>query len=173
MRPLAVVEEHERDLGGGWLGGGQPSEARLRQVVEGRARVITLRAPTEDPGYDEAAVVAAAGERLRVLPTSASSFRDVAFRKALYDLLDRERAQLGPVYLHCGSGNRVGAAWALYQAERLGVAPGKALELGKAAGLSSLEPEVRRLLGLPPIELVKARPSKSRPKRAPTRRQPR
>ena len=52
------------------------------------------------------------------------------------------------VYLHCASSNRVGASWALYQAQRKGVPAEDAIEMGKAAGLTSLESRVRSVLGI-------------------------
>jgi hypothetical protein len=42
----------------------------------------------------------------------------------------------------------VGATWALYHAERIGLAPEDALAVGVAAGLSGLESTVKEHLGL-------------------------
>ena len=81
-------------------------------------------------------------------PTSPADYNNVQFREALYDLYDEHRALDPPVYLHCASGNRAGASWALYQAERLGTDAEEAVSLGRAAGLSSLETTVRSILGL-------------------------
>ena len=53
-----------------------------------------------------------------------------------------------PILLHCGSGNRVGALLALQAYYNEDEDPEAALELGLSAGLTSLEPEVRRILGL-------------------------
>ena len=64
--------------------------------------------------------------------------------------LDRLLADIdGPVLLHCGSGNRVGALFALR--EKLhGAADEAALEKGRAAGLTSLEGVVRKRLAESP-----------------------
>jgi hypothetical protein len=50
----------------------------------------------------------------------------------------------------CASGNRVGALLALREFWLEDAEPEAALALGKAAGLTRLEPSVRLLLGLPP-----------------------
>ncbi len=52
-----------------------------------------------------------------------------------------------PVLVHCGSGNRVGALFALRAAWLQGVAPAEAVALGKAAGMTALEPAIRGILG--------------------------
>lgn len=141
------TEDHEADIGEGWIAAGQPSEERLTEVVNLGARIITLRPAVEDP-YDEQALVEGLGGTFIRYPTVGSDYDDVAFREAMYDLYDAEFAKGGNVYLHCASSNRVGASWALYNAERRGVPAEEALELGKAAGLSSLESRVREILGL-------------------------
>ena len=52
-----------------------------------------------------------------------------------------------PILMHCASGNRAGAMWALYR-HQVGVPAEIALEEGRAVGLDSLEPGVRERLGL-------------------------
>jgi protein tyrosine phosphatase (PTP) superfamily phosphohydrolase (DUF442 family) len=54
-----------------------------------------------------------------------------------------------PVFVHCASGNRAGALLAIGAARFGGMAPDAAIEFGRRAGLSSLEPVVRERLGLP------------------------
>lgn len=60
-----------------------------------------------------------------------------------------ETAANKPVLVHCHSANRAGAIWALYRASK-GVPPEIAVEEGRAVGLKSREPAVRKMLGLPP-----------------------
>lgn len=52
-----------------------------------------------------------------------------------------------PVLIHCVSSNRSGAIWSLYRA-RVGVSPLTAIEEGRAAGLTSRETAVRKMLGI-------------------------
>ncbi|MDR5880476.1 hypothetical protein [Caballeronia sp. LZ032] len=51
-----------------------------------------------------------------------------------------------PVIVHCGSGNRVGALFALRAAWVKGVDVPKAIEIGRQHGLTKLEDDVRRIL---------------------------
>lgn len=145
---LVPVGSSEHDIGSGWIGAGQPSEERLREVVAAGARVISLRYADEDP-YAEQAVVEELGGTFIRYPTESSSYQSVPFREEMYDLYDAQMALGGQVYLHCASSNRVGASWALYQGERKGLPAEEALELGRQAGLSGLEPMVRDILGVP------------------------
>ncbi len=56
-----------------------------------------------------------------------------------------------PILVHCESGNRVGAMWALYRAS-LGVPGEIALQEGRTIGLKSgREGTVREMLGLPAV----------------------
>ena len=54
----------------------------------------------------------------------------------------------GPLLLHFATGNRVGALTALKAVWLDGMTPDAALVLGRATGLTRLEPAVRAALGL-------------------------
>ncbi len=142
-------QQLEFALGGDWIAAGQPSETRLLEVVALGARVISLRTEGEDP-YDTGAVVSSAGGHYMRFPTRGSDLSSGEFRQRLYDMLDTELARDGRVYFHCGSSNRIGAAWALYHAERKGVTPEAALQMGLNGGMTRLETPVRQILGLSP-----------------------
>jgi protein tyrosine phosphatase (PTP) superfamily phosphohydrolase (DUF442 family) len=144
---IEVTEANETDIGDGWIAAGQPTEARLTEVVTQGARVITLRAVTEE-AFDEQALVEGLGGTFIRYATTASDYQTLAFREAMYDLYDAEFAKGGPVYLHCASSNRVGASWALYNAERRGVPAEQAVQMGIDAGLAGLETMVRDILGI-------------------------
>lgn len=145
--PVVAPIDGEAAIGYGWIGAAQPAEARLREVVSAGARVISLRYPEEDPYAEQEVVESLDGTFIRY-PTQGANYQEVAFREGMYDLYDAQIEMGGFVYLHCASSNRVGASWALYHAERRGMAPEEALERGRQAGLGSLEPMVRELLGL-------------------------
>lgn len=148
MRPvLRASQANERDVEFDWIAAGQPTEARLTAVVEAGVPIISLRYANEDP-FDEPALVAGLGGDFTRYPTSGGDYRSVAFREGMYDLYEAAIAARGTVYLHCASGNRVGASWALFHAERLGVDPEAALDIGRAAGLRGLESMVREVLGI-------------------------
>lgn len=144
---LTATQSHEAEILYGWLAAGQPSEDRLREVVEQGAVVISLRAVAEDP-FDEPALVESLGGTFIRYPTSGPDYDSVDFREGMYDLYDEQLDAGNLVYLHCASSNRVGASWALYQAERKGVPAEEAIQMGRDAGLSSLESRVRAVLEL-------------------------
>ena len=128
--------------------GGQPDAAQLRAfAADGGKVVIDLRHEDEARGYDETALARELGLRYVRLPIVGAADLDDANAAALDRAL--KDAQ-GPVLLHCASGNRVGALLALTAAKYEGLAPEAALELGRQAGLKSLEPVVRERLGIPP-----------------------
>ncbi len=119
----------------------QPTAAALRVAANsGFVAVIDLRGSEEDRGLDEKAEVEALGLTYLSLPVVGEAA--ISFDNA--SELDRLLADIdGPVLLHCGSGNRVGALFALR--EKLhGASDEAALEKGRAAGLTSLEGVVRR-----------------------------
>ena len=122
---------------------GQPDVAALKVFAEnGYVAVIDLRTKDEDRGLDEPAVVAGLGMEYVSMPIDRD---DITIEKAreLDALLD---AYDEPVLLHCASSNRIGALIALNFYDETGDAE-LALEMGRAAGMKSLEPLVRKMLG--------------------------
>jgi len=122
---------------------GQPDERAFQVFAEnGYVAVIDLRMADEDRGLaDEPAVVEGLGMKYVALPIGAG---DITFDKAreLGALLDDYD---GPVLVHCASANRVGALFALMMVDK-GVDDEVAIEKGKAAGMTRLEPLVREIL---------------------------
>lgn len=129
----------------GWehISSGQPDTAVLDSIKEaGFTTVIDLRGENEDRGMDEVAEVEGRGLRYFSLPVADAA--DVNYDNARK--LDRILADVeGPVLLHCASGNRVGAILAL-RAKLAGASADEAMALGKAAGLTRLEPVVAERL---------------------------
>ncbi|HEV7272215.1 beta-lactamase hydrolase domain-containing protein [Pseudoxanthomonas sp.] len=126
--------------------GGQPSLEDLARVQsQGVRTVIDLRGAQEDRGYDAAAEARRLGMAYVALPIAGKDDISPANARALQDLL---KAQEGDVLLHCASGNRVGALLALGAALE-GASQEDALTLGRAAGLTSLEPVVLEQLAEP------------------------
>lgn len=121
----------------------QPDEAALEVFADaGYATVIDLRGEGEDRGFDEAVAVEELGMHYVTLPIEGKG--DVSFDNArkLDELLQKYP---GPVLVHCGSGNRVGALLAL-RASLAGEDDESALELGRTGGLTGLEDVVRERL---------------------------
>lgn len=126
----------------GMTSAGQPDEAALKVFAkQGYTTVIDLRTESEDRGMNEAAVVEGLGMNYVVLPIGRDSISfDSA--KALDKLIaDSE----GPVLVHCGSANRVGALLALRKSLD-GADDETALAYGREGGMTSLESQVKEIL---------------------------
>ncbi len=122
---------------------GQPDEAALEVFADaGYATVIDLRGTGEDRGFDEAAVVEDLGLHYVTLPIGDKDAISFDNARKLDELLEQYP---GPVLVHCGSGNRVGALLAL-RASLDGADDEKALTLGREGGLTGLESVVRERL---------------------------
>ncbi len=121
---------------------GQPDQQVLQNAsAAGVVAVIDLRTDGEDRGLDEPSAVAALGMEYVSLPIGRS---DITFESAA--ALDELLAGIdGPILLHCGSSNRVGALVALSESMH-GASDEDALAAGKAAGLTRLEPAVKEVL---------------------------
>lgn len=122
---------------------GQPDIEALQVFADsGYAAVVDLRGGAESRGLDEAEVVKGLGMSYVPFPitgTEAINFENAATLQRLIDSQD------GPVLVHCGSGNRVGALLALSTALD-GADDEAAIAAGKEGGLTSLEPVVRERL---------------------------
>jgi len=122
---------------------GQPNQESIRELADaGYVAVIDLRAPDEDRGFDEKAVVEATGMSYITLPIAGAAGVTYENASLLDDILGNAD---GPVLLHCASSNRVGALLSL-RARMHGASAEEALELGNEAGLSSLHDTVVTLL---------------------------
>ena len=122
---------------------GQPDEAAFTAFSKnGFVAVIDLRGEAEPRGLDEKAVVEGLGMSYVTLPVGKAA--DISFEKAR-ELDELIKSFDGPVLVHCGSGNRVGALLALRASEQ-GASDEEALELGRSAGLTRSENLVRERL---------------------------
>ena len=123
--------------------GGQPTAAVLREAADAGFEVVVNFRPAEeaDPGYDEAALVAELGLTYLEVPVPQQD----GLTEENVRLLDAVLQQVGAqqALLHCSTGNRVGALFALHAARYRGMDTEAAVELGKAHGLTHFEDEVR------------------------------
>jgi uncharacterized protein (TIGR01244 family) len=131
----------------GLYSAGQPEPRHWPALAAAGLRsVLNLRPADEQPARDESREVVGAGLVYAVLPIADAS----ALGRESAAALDHALRQLpAPLLVHCASGNRVGALVALREAWFAGADARTALARGRAAGLAGLEPQVRRLLGLP------------------------
>jgi len=113
---------------------GQPSAAALATLAtSGFKSVVNLRSADEPGAVDERTSVEGAGLRYVQVPVKPETFSSADVDQVA-SVLDQVGA--GPVLLHCGSSNRVGAVLAVL-AHRRGSSLADALAEGKAAGLAS------------------------------------
>ncbi len=126
---------------------GQPSAQQLRDAAAaGVSTVIDLRQPDEERGYDEAALAEQLGLRYVRLPIAGAGGITEDNARTLQRLL---RQDPGSTLLHCASGNRAGALLALINGRLEGAPVDAALQLGRDAGMTSLEPAARAVLATP------------------------
>ena len=78
------------------------------------------------------------------LPISGAGDVTADNARKLHQLLQQEDDE--PVFLHCASGNRVGALLAIAAHQIEGKPVDESLTLGRSAGLGSLEAKVRSVL---------------------------
>lgn len=126
-------------------GGFTTVESFSRLAEQGYKTYVDLRTDAEiTPGI--AAAAHAAGLEYRRLAIAGEGDLDLATARALDALLDDRSAY--PLAVACASGNRVGALFAAKAFWLDGATGEQALDLGRRAGLTKLEPSVRLLLGL-------------------------
>jgi len=129
----------------GLYSSGQPSPGDWRQLAaQGIEVVVNLRPDAEQPGVDERADVERSGLAYHHIPIATAADLDAERVSAFRSLLEALRSRR--VLVHCGSGNRVGAMFALSHAREPGVTVDAALDYGRRAGLLSLEPQIAALL---------------------------
>jgi len=127
----------------GVLAGGQPTVEQLYGLAEaGYRTVINMRLPDEQ-GNTQAPSVESAGMTYVSVPLEGAAGLSEERAKAFADALaEAER----PVVVHCGSGNRVGALFALKAFYVDGAAADEAIQFGLDAGMTRLEDAVREHL---------------------------
>lgn len=131
--PDAVVLED------GVVGGGIPApEALAEAAARGIKAVIDLRSPEEGTAEEEKMVLEKGMSYFNVPVTPENLDVDRVNRVALI----LEDPSNRPALIHCSTGNRVGAIWALYAFYNKEMDPAAALGEGIRAGL--IKPELKK-----------------------------
>ncbi len=144
--PAAMIEIpnakiHETYL----LVGGQPTVEHLRAASEaGYKSIVNLRSGKEKAEVDQQTVVEGLGMRYVHIPIAGGTDMNLENAKLLADAV--ADPALLPSMVHCASGNRVGALFAIKAAMLDDKSTEQAMELGLSAGMTRLEPAVRKLL---------------------------
>ena len=127
------------------LAGGQPTPEHLEAAARvGYRTVINLRAPGEQTAWDEAEKAAELGLSYVALPISGRGDLSVEHARQLSELVTDPDAL--PAMVHCASGNRVGALFALKAFHLDGDDVETALRKGSEAGLTGMKEIVREIL---------------------------
>lgn len=138
---LATVDSSDNLLPvDGLTSTGQPNAEQLALFAEaGYVAVVDLRGESENRGLDEAAAVEVLGLDYVNLPVSGADSISWENASKLDEILS---SYDGPVLVHCGSGNRVGALLALVKSKN-GADDEEAVAYGRSAGMKSLESVVK------------------------------
>lgn len=121
---------------------GQPQTANWQEIAAGGVKtVVNLRPLSEQP--DESDDVESAGMKYLHLPIASPNAVTDEVAERLMEWVSANKAD--GVLVHCASGNRVGALFALGEFLQHGDV-NAALQRGRQAGLTKLEPFVSQLL---------------------------
>ena len=131
------------------LVGGQPTKEQIDRLAElGYTTIINLRVQDEEGNLDPATIEASGLDSVHI-PVAGTDDLDEDHARALSEAIG---AAEGKVVVHCGSGDRVGALFAVNAFAVDGADPDEALQTGLDRGMTRLEPAVREILGLPAAE---------------------
>jgi len=142
---LGVPYAHEPRPG--LLTSGQISPAQMDALARaGYTTFISLRLPTEEGAGWEEAYTGRNGLTFARIPVDGPA----GLTRENAEALDRILDAVGDAKtaLYCGSANRVGALLAMRAHWLDAATPEEAVAVGRAAGMTRLEPDVAKLLGL-------------------------
>lgn len=131
------------------LSSGQPDLATLKALRSAGVRhIVNLRPTEEDPSLDGAATASGLGLTYHALPIPGPAGLSLANVQRFDELL----SAIGdaPTLVHCASGNRVGALFALRAAWIRNASPAEAMAEGARAGLTQMAAIVEPLLAARP-----------------------
>ncbi len=128
------------------LTGGQPTFEQLKKAGEtGFKSVINLRTDGELPDPEqESTWVEGVGMKYFHIPVAGAEGLTLENTKLFAEALSKTENY--PLIVHCKSGNRVGALFALKAFHIDGKSKEEALLIGERAGLTSLAPVVKKML---------------------------
>lgn len=117
--------------------GGQPSSTDLQSFRDsGGGLVLDLRDPMEPRSLDEPATAQRLGLEYVVIPVSAGTMNDATLER-VHEVL--RQAGERPVFVHCGSGSRVGGALLPYLILEHGMTEEDAIAQAMRVGLRSAD----------------------------------
>jgi protein tyrosine phosphatase (PTP) superfamily phosphohydrolase (DUF442 family) len=123
---------------------GLPTEQELREAHQGGLRTVINLCPVAEQKIDEQALITGLGMRYVHLPIAGPADLTRANAMRLAELLADPTAR--PLMVHCASGNRVGALFALKAFFADGTDRDTALAAGRTTGLKALEGAVSGII---------------------------
>lgn len=115
--------------------GGQPTREQVATLkAEGIRGIVNLREPEEHDIEGEATAAKALGLRYISIPVKTAAPKDEQVQTFLEATND---PTIFPLFIHCGSGNRVGAFWMIRRVLVDGWTPERAEEEAKQIGMRS------------------------------------
>ena len=127
----------------GRIAAGQPTPPQLAVMVGAMYTTVICLRPADEAGtgWEEAAADDLGITFVRVPIADADGLTE----SAVSQLLEAERAATGGVLIYCADGDRTGALFAVRAYWIDGVSPEDALAIGRAVGLTALEPAVAQI----------------------------
>ena len=126
------------------LVGGQPDDAAFRAAQDaGFKTIINLRGVGEPGTEQQPGLMDTLGFTYHHLPINGPQSINLEAAKTLAGLIEGAER---PLMIHCASGNRVGALFALIAHGVSGKDADESMQVGLSAGLTGLAPFVRSLL---------------------------
>jgi uncharacterized protein (TIGR01244 family) len=140
-----MIINHWHQIEPGLFSAGQPLAQEWAEIAaKGITTVINLRPENEQSEVDEEKLVAAHEMNYIQLPIASTDDLTPENVRLFATLVDQYRG--GGLLVHCGSGNRVGAMFALSQFRKSDMSIEQAIKYGHKAGLTGLEQEVIEIL---------------------------
>lgn len=126
---------------------GALDDTKIMALAKAGIELVINLQPDEELSFDEAAAVARAGMHYEHLPINGAADLKQLKILAFDNILRQHHGK--KIAVHCGSGNRVGAAMALRAGWLRGRKMDTAMERGRSHGLTKLEDEVYKRLLVP------------------------
>jgi protein tyrosine phosphatase (PTP) superfamily phosphohydrolase (DUF442 family) len=124
--------------------GGQASQVDLSIMKDGGIQHVVNLRPSSEQDWNEGEAVEALGMSYHQIDVAGADDLSLANAQKLGALINGFGSE--PYFVHCASGNRVGALIAINEVIANGKDIEEAIEIGKQWGLTMLEPKVRSVL---------------------------
>ena len=126
---------------------GALDDEKVAALAQAGVEIVINLQPDDELGFDESAAVLRAGMHYEHLPINGAAELKQLKILAFDNILRQHHSK--KIAMHCGSGNRVGAAIALRAGWLRGRKMDTAMERGRSHGLTKLEQEVHNRLLVP------------------------